>query len=667
MPHSFYPEGYRPPGFKPIVIDRKPVLNKEGKKLFQGETFHVIPNEGETERMGKGHGFDVFEKVREYVTDQAGGTLTSIDKASYIVIRHANIEEFAKTFDPDLAKKVIHFDWIMDSLITKKRLSRHHYWGIPREKVVEKKAHPHKLDQRSDDTPSLESPKDPQKRNQLSTHGTLSHDLSNNHNQNEANGSNSPSHFSGSTYHNVTSSSSRRQSDYYRNAPTYNSSNFETRRRVSFHFDERERQAHSFRQVSSCLKGINIFVSGPAVAKSNLERKIHECQGKMVDSIATASLVIFVDPRYLFGLMKGSPGHVIYHRSSFLTDFHQSVHLHKPTLVEGYTHDCHHTRRLLDEKAYSIDKADLEDFQCWVRTKNMNLLRRNPKVFFPHRRNQGDGGVDDRGSKGHGKRDTINDYPTPESPKSLHVREQTMYRPIGNNHQSPSSIAARHAVMQPAESAPQDEKVASIESFLHNIPERFQEYDDDEFDVCCSDAEEEMTVGQCPSDASGKATEIRSEHEVIRTKTQDISMWDDDSEPSLTDEEADPTYIDRKTLPKKRKSNEQGSGTIKPDRKWYKTQHDTVHPADQASFDKLIKILQARMKSGEGIPKGGLRAFAARFQLEAVYRRYSGIIRKEVPGLPTPGSLSKARSVQRAKGREAKMTLFENNMIENSK
>ncbi|WWC72320.1 uncharacterized protein I206_106282 [Kwoniella pini CBS 10737] len=112
-----------------------PPLTKEGKKLFRGELFHIIPNEKEKETIGQGS-LDLYERLKTFIIERAGGSVVSIEQAQYILIRHSSITEYARTIeDPIIAKKLLHFDWVLDSLCSKEKQSRNQYWGIPRNQV----------------------------------------------------------------------------------------------------------------------------------------------------------------------------------------------------------------------------------------------------------------------------------------------------------------------------------------------------------------------------------------------------------------------------------------------------------------------------------------------------------------------------------------------------
>ncbi|WWC95049.1 hypothetical protein V866_001901 [Kwoniella sp. B9012] len=612
MFNTYYPPGFKPPVLETFEPDAPPV-DKEGKKLFEGEKFHVIPNDKEKERIGEEHGLDIFEKVKRFITDRAGGTLVPLDKASYILIRHPDIKQFAKTLDSVCAKRLIHFDWVMDSLIVRQRVSRDRYWGTPREK---EKAEKHRA--QGSDLTSQNIPRDPRKHQAIRTtsKSQVQHDSDSMNRFSSSSSSNSQYHTPEGEF---SWSEARRASDLYRAVSGYSEPSTPTMCRSSYDL---------LRQVSNCFAGIGFYVSGPIPAKRNIERKIRECNGTPCDDIQQASKVIVVDPRFLFEFKDGNLGITLYGKRQLFGDFDLSARAGKIILTEGFIHDCHYKRRKLDEKEYMLEKEDLQDFQCWARTKDGNLLRsrRNPNYAVCGRRAEAKSVNSER------QRDISRVYATPDSPGS-HSANQPVKSPNSVLRSEDATVTYDSKDMNNVRTDFNTNKsiVAVDQSLLHPQPAT-TEYEDDDFDICCTD-----------SDSKSLETEVEFRNFDSRSSSSLSTIGDGVDD----DEEEDPSYTEASRAGRKRKFKVNGVNDLtKRDPKWHKIQHDAVHPCDQEKYERLIHILEAQMKKSGSLPKGGIRAFTACHGLQPVYRRYANLVRRVVPGLPAGGSAGRRRKTK---------------------
>ncbi|OCF61459.1 hypothetical protein L486_01107 [Kwoniella mangroviensis CBS 10435] len=623
MSDTFYPPGFKPPVLQKLGSDAPPVDN-EGKRLFEGEKFHVIPNDREEGRIGEAHGLDIFEKVKELITDRAGGTVVPLDKASYILIRHSDINRFAETFDPVSARRMIHFDWVMDSLIVRHRISRDRYWGIPREREKAEKHRAQGLALICQDIP-----RDPRKDQSMRNPGRCQdqYDLEVSNRVASCSSSNSQYH---ATKGEFSWYEARGASESYRGVPGYSETSIPSMRRSSYDI---------LRQVSSCFAGVGFYVRGPIPAKRNIERKIRECDGTLCDIIQQASRVIVVDPRFLFGFKDGNSGTTVYGKKQLFGDFELSARAGKIILTEGFIHDCHHRKRMLDEKEYMVEKEDLEGFQCWARTKDRNLLRsrQNPNFMVCGGREVAKSVDSER------QRYVSRFYATPESPERLN---QPVESPDNTLSPEDAFLTSHSRNLNNVQTDADEEKssVAANRSPSHPNPP-MPKYDDEDLDICCTDPEDESEEG-------GKGI-FQSRSRLVTSKQDSRSSSpltvDEDVDSNEPDDEKqnDPSYVEKKVGSRKRRVKENNSGdSLKRDRKWYRTQHDTVHPSDQEQYDQLIDILRSQLKTNKSIPKGGMRAFTAGYGLESIYRRYSAIIREAVPGLPVGGPQKKLRKTR---------------------
>ncbi|WVQ66818.1 uncharacterized protein L199_005009 [Kwoniella botswanensis] len=612
MSNTYNPPGYKPPVLETFEPDAPPV-DKEGKKLFEGEKFHVIPNDKEKERIGEGHGLDIFEKVKGFIADRAGGTLVPLDEASYILIRHPDIKRFAKTLDSVCARRLIHFDWVMDSLIVRQRVSRDRYWGTPREKEKAEKHHAPGSDLTSQDIP-----RDPRKHQAVRTPGKSQ-------DQHHSGSMNcfASSSTSNSQYHTPQGepswSEARRASESYRAVSGYSEPSIPTMRRSSYDMP---------RQVSNCFAGIGFYVSGPIPAKRNLERKIRECDGTRCDNIQQASKVIVVDPRFLFGFKDGNLGVTVYGERQLFGDFELSRRAGKIILTEGFIHDCHYKRRMLNEKEYVVENEDLEDFQCWARTKDGNLLRsrREPNFSVCGRRAEATSVNSER------QRDVSRFYATPESPERL-LANQPVESPTSILRSKDATVTFDSKDMNNVQADVDEEgsSVAIDQSLFHPHPAT-TEYEDDDFDICCTDSE-------------SKSLETEGEFRNFDSRSSSpLSTIGDGVNDNV---EEDPSYTEASRAGRKRKVKVNGiSDLTRRDPKWHKIQHDAVHPCDQEKYERLIHVLKVQMKNSGSLPKGGIRAFTACHGLQAVYRRYATLVRRVVPGLPEYGGAGRPRKTK---------------------
>ncbi|WWD03823.1 hypothetical protein V865_001879 [Kwoniella europaea PYCC6329] len=612
MSNTYYPPGFKPPVLEVFEHDAPP-MDKEGKKLFEGEKFHVIPNDKEKERIGEGHGLDIFEKVKGFITDRAGGTLVTLEEASYILIRHPDIKQFAKTLDSVCARRLIHFDWVMDSLIVRQRVSKDRYWGTPREKEKAEKHHA-----QGSDLTSQNIPRDPRKHQAIRNPGE-------NQVQHDSKSMNyfASSSSSNSQFHTPRGESpwseARRASESYRAVSGYSEPIIPTMRRSSYDIP---------RQVSNCFAGIGFYVSGPIPAKRNIERKIKECDGTPCDNIQQASKVIVVDPRFLFGFKDGNLGITVYGKKQLFGDFEVSTRAGKIILTEGFIHDCHYKRRMLNEKEYMVEKEDLEDFQCWGRTKDGNLLRsrQNPNFSVCGRWEEA------TSVSSESQRDISRVYATPESPERL-VANQPVKSPTNTLSFEDASVTSDSKDLNNVQADVDKEKssLAIDHSLLHPHPAT-TEYEDDDFDVCCTDSE-------------SKSLETEGEFRNFDSRSSSpLSTIGDGGDNNV---EEDPTYTEASRAGRKRKVKVIGiSNLTKRDSKWHKIQHDAVHPCDQEKYERLIHILKAQIKKSGSLPKGGIRAFTACHGLQSVYRRYASLVRRAVPGLPEGGGAGRPRKTK---------------------
>ncbi|WWC92034.1 uncharacterized protein L201_006988 [Kwoniella dendrophila CBS 6074] len=637
-----------------------PPTDKYGKKLFQGETFHIIPNWKEQEMMEKEiPSWDLYGNLQNFISERAGGILLSMEQASYILIRHPNINEFANSIEEkNISKRIIHFDWVMDSLCAGERLSRQSFWGIPR-KIAEVRKEEGKLGNPDQDGNQVKTKQggeqhflfvnklaqDPRKRVKLSAPATYTPRF--------------PAIPTQQASFYFASGSSRNFSESIPPSLIQDKANFSVAYPVYQHHNPLFKPTpYSSNERSHMLRGGIYYIGGSVTARRAIERKIEECGGEITNFLETARTVIFSDP------ISCPDKDIIYRKLD------RALRHGAAVLTEGWVHDCYRLGRKLAESPYKVTANDIQNSACWIRTKSGNLFKSPEEQLLIARK------IIEIPSKEEVENELLRGsrvYPTPISPEA-EVPTPGMKLKDEQSASSLSSVKPDLVVTMPQSSvlAVSDDinsKKAVQEARVEIQAKRLID-DDEDLDIFCTDAEDEPndqdqdeedqeaknTYKDDDQDEEMEAAVLKNARKgrIIRTGTSEnnnSTNENDDSEFS-SDLSSESDYekslasatTKRSRQTKGRKSDPPAAG------KKYQRQRTVVDPKEQDKYDEVIRILRNQVEAG-GLPTGGTRLFVKKFGLEPTYRRYSGLIRQAVPGMDAqqlgrrPGRPKKRKSV----------------------
>ncbi|WWC72321.1 uncharacterized protein I206_106283 [Kwoniella pini CBS 10737] len=354
---------------------------------------------------------------------------------------------------------------------------------------------------------------------------------------------------------------------------------------------------------------------GPLSARRNLERKIIDGGGMISPFEADSEILIMVNPIY-------SPDkQVVYHH------FEQARRQNRVALTEGWVHDCFSTRQRLSQSRYLVKLEDLETLEAWKRTKDRRLSDVPKFNILPSVRSV---------------------TPAPQelictSPDQIDDDNEKASRAYGTPI-SPVSICIHRAVStgEPSKASAMESLTLITKNDLAESKDLKRKFsiDDSDLDICCSDPED-GNENEMISEDEEEPIEVTLGHEkshVASISRRDDLVFDDDFMSIFSSEgdESGSEYEEALRKREKFRSILDVSNEARIKRKIANNTHrktrSRVSERDQPGYERLLDTLKKQVQKG-GIPKGGIRAFTNRFGLEAIYRRYSRIVRKSVPGL----------------------------------
>nr|XP_018261206.1 uncharacterized protein I303_06929 [Kwoniella dejecticola CBS 10117]OBR83364.1 hypothetical protein I303_06929 [Kwoniella dejecticola CBS 10117] len=620
-----------------------PPLDKQGKKLFEGESFFIIPydrlrgtKEGGPSSEGKED-----DALNSFITDRAGGVVVPFDQADHILIRHPSISKYAQTIEPNIARRLLHFDWVLDSLCSGQRQSQELYWAIPRTpsptlistSTCNKRT---RNETQKVGIVNIELSKDPRSRKSFPLSGP----------SNPASAPETrPRAISAQTlskiplridlpYHDARrrvtlpslttpktsvpwfpdaqppSSLDVSLKDLYRRQSPDESEILDNIRRRIIYPDTTFRRAEIF-------FGISFYVVGPTSARRNVERKIADCRGEIVPFQEDSTVLIMIYPVYSAD------------KRDIYRHFDRARRQRQPAITEGWVHDCHSTRTKLSQDPYLVQLQDLETLDVWKRIKDRRLITVRNVSVLPVKEKQLEARptrewssetvaeVDELKRK---QQEAARAYGTPISPSVSTVN--TSFSVIGKEvQQSVTSEIGRTDIIE----------LDTIENQNSGLKRKL-ELTDSDLDICCTDPEDEHVdeqpeeddeVGEevnvvLPSTTVSSATTIQDSafYEVIdlcSDSDSDNDLFSERSEQlSAIIQTSKKAKIDAQSDSLKRTTDVPTAATRRLQR-----QENKVREEDLPNYHRLVDRLREQIARG-GIPKGGTRKFAAGFGLAVI-------------------------------------------------
>ncbi|WRT69924.1 uncharacterized protein IL334_006915 [Kwoniella shivajii] len=622
----------RAPQFTPIPPPPPP-LTKTGTLIFKDVTFHILINEKEQELMDKDPPIDLYEPMKKFIVERAGGTIVSLQEADYILIRLQDIHQYAETIiQRELAQKVIHFQWVIDSLLSRERLDKEWYWGIPRSKSVAVM----KGRKRNDTSTSRSADSDREGKNdkihrwkdQVEKECIVARDPRRRPPSTFASSNSSPSRdvsqdprkslvtieekaldprkrFSDSDF----SSSMRRYPGtvtQVRALASYLGSASNAVRCVSERLpcppSQSFKMSRLYRSISigngdgaglrlnhdsRIFSGDIIWISGPTNVRKRHEPYIINQGGTIASTLKSATVLLFIRPNELptcRELMRRAHANALYFDIEML--------------AEGWLHDCLTLERRIAQDPYKITPGALFDAEFWQKTSNGSMLKewRNDRTLS-------------------------NDISPLEEEKKA-VRPLTPITATVVLKHEQRRMDTKNLVLAPSELVP--ETLSTPVSLLNNLSPRIarcMELDDEDLDVLCTDSESEATSATVPC-----------------SSPMDLDGHSHFEPSDVEDDKDDQTYqIKRRSKPgsKKRKHKKSSANDRSRKRTPSSYQSSVVQPQHQEKFDRVVRVLEEATK-GHMI-KGGIKATLRPLGLMHTYRKYASLVRQAVPNLPPAG------------------------------